>query len=1015
MCELQEVGENAVRWLLDRVVNSSRGDNSTSILVEPDGRFWLGRLAPQATVMAAPFGDRTERMQPCAIGIRLRPATPPPWNFVVSVSGCAWYRAQENGEPRWFKTERVSEDISINIDSETLANLEFQATSFDSQINIQLPEDDIRCLVAVDVERGRDNAVELAITMVNNSPDVRESRLADTGIYESRIRVARLETTPFFLEALPDSFRYDRRISAFGLNCGVIQLDNNEFESSDIVSVDKSRPAYWSLDRLEPDLSFNILRDNPIPQLRMLVDAHQEWGSETWSENTINFRAEQEHWSEAMRNEALSEAEAFNIESTRMLYGLSLLESNSALMQSFTMMNSAMSISSRGLYRGWRPFQIGFLLANLASVLGDEDETSVVDILWFATGGGKTETYLGLLLIAAFYDRLTGKNSGITAWSRFPLRLLSLQQTQRFANALAGAEVIRRQNEIGGDPFSLGFFVGDSSTPNSIKLDDSPPDRDPTDESMPRRFQILLRCPFCDADVNMAFNRRSWRLEHRCSNDSCIWPDEALPLYIVDEEIYRFLPTVIVGTLDKVASIAMQSAMRGFVAAPYGVCSEEGHGFVYASRSSKPNGCLVPGCRGSRQQLQSDPNRFAPTFRLQDELHLLRDSLGAIDSHYESLLDYIEQDTSNKLPKIVASSATLTGYQRQCNVLYRRMGRVFPLQGPTIGQSFWSTNTNEMLRRYVALAPRGATLEFAADRILTELQQAIRDLVADPETVCSQIGIDPRFSNDVISLFGTNVVYGNTIRDIDASVRSLETQIPVSPLITAELTGHTPFNEVRSILERLENPEDNFDERIHIVAASSMMSHGVDINRLNTMVMLGMPLTTAEFIQATARIGRTYPGLVFVLHKMPLERDSSIYRSFAAFVEQGDRFVESIPITRRSRRVLERTLPGLLMAIVCQIYEPNSTQALTVIPRLRRFYQEQGIDAVSELSLISDLLQLDSELDAGMRDEAERILLAFFARINDTSVSERFPNKLFPTGVMRSLRDVEEQAPVYDR
>ena len=1015
MSELQKVGEQAVRWLLNRVVVSSRGDDVRSMAVEPDGRFWLGRLAPQATVMASPFGDRTERMQPCAIGIRLRPSGPPPWDFVVTVSGCAWFRVREDGETRWHKTDTVRQDVPVSVRSAEVASQERSATLFDTSINSQLPEDEIRCVVTVDVERGRNDVVELVITMVNDSADSGDTRLADTGIYQSLMRVSGLDTTPFYLEALPDSFRYDRRVSAYGLNCGVEQTDSGAFQTSDVVSVDKTRPVYWSVDRPEPDMTFDALAADPIPHLRLLIEAHREWGSAVWSTDQLDTRAQAEHWSEAMRAEAVSESEAFNVEAVRILRGLSLLESDATMLNSFKMMNSAMAIASRGRYPGWRPFQIGFLLANLSSVLGEEDDTSVVDILWFATGGGKTETYLGLLMMAAFHDRLTGKRSGITAWSRFPLRLLSLQQTQRFANAIAGAEIIRRQNEIEGDPFSLGFFVGDSSTPNRIKLDNSPPDRDPTDEAMPGRFQILLRCPFCDTEVEMAFNRRSWRLEHRCPDESCPWPEEALPIYIVDEEIYRFLPTVIVGTLDKVASISMQAAMRGFVAAPYGVCSEEGHGFVYAARSTKPSGCLVPGCRGSRQPLQGDTNRFAPTFRLQDELHLLRDSLGAIDSHYESLLDYIAQETSNVHPKIVASSATLSGYQRQCDVLYRRVGRVFPLQGPTIGESFWSTNSSEMLRRYVALAPRGATLEFAADRILTGLQQAIRDLIADPASVCSQIGIESRHANEVISLFGANVVYGNTIRDIDASVRSLETQIPVSPLITAQLTGHTPFGEVRSILERLENPEDDFNDRVHVVAASSMMSHGVDIDRLNTMVMLGIPLTTAEFIQATARIGRTHPGIVFVLHKMPLERDSSVYRSFTSFVEQGDRFVEAIPITRRSRRVLERTLPGLLMAIVCQIHEPNSPQALTVIQRLRQFYRDQGIDASSELDSISELLQLDGEMDAGLRDEAERILRAFFASLNDPSVSERFPNKLFPTGVMRSLRDVEEQAPVYDR
>ena len=139
--------------------------------------------------------------------------------------------------------------------------------------------------------------------------------------------------------------------------------------------------------------------------------------------------------------------------------------------------------------------------------------------------------------------------------------------------------------------------------------------------------------------------------------------------------------------------------------------------------------------------------------------------------------------------------------------------------------------------------------------------------------------------------------------------RSLQTQIPF-PIETAELTGGTDFEEVRKTLDRLSTPEPQFTDRIDVVTASSMMSHGVDIDRLNVMVIIGVPLTASEFIQATARVGRRYPGLVFVLHKIARERDSAVFRSFPQFVSHSDRFVEPVAITRRSRRVLERTIPG---------------------------------------------------------------------------------------------------------
>jgi hypothetical protein len=674
-----------------------------------------------------------------------------------------------------------------------------------------------------------------------------------------------------------------------------------------------------------------------------------------------------------------------------------------------------MALSSRNRYDRWRPFQVGFILANLGSLSPDMADRDIVDILWFPTGGGKTETYLGLLLTAAFFDRLTGKMAGLTAWTRFPLRLLSLQQTQRFANALAGAEQIRRAANLQGEPFSLGFFVGDSSTPNRIKPNpDSPHEPNPNDDQMPARFRILVKCPFCDTEVKMAFDRRSWRLAHRCPNDACPWPDENLPIFIVDEEIYRFLPTVVVGTLDKVASIALQGAMRGLVGSPWGFCSELGHGFTYGPRSERPTGCLVPGCRGSSQSLSMPATRFQATFRLQDELHLLRDSLGAIDAHYERLLDRLLGENECP-PKIVGSSATLSGLEHQCRVLYDRKARVFPVPGPSPGHSFWNRDSGGLLRRYAAVSPRGATLEFATDRIITELQKAIRRLLDNPVAVCRELDLRPECVEQVASLYGTNVIYGNTIRDVDAALRSMETQIPVTPLITSRLTGDTPFKDVRETLDRLQKPEPEFADRIHVIGASSMMSHGVDIDRLNAMVMLGMPLTAAEFIQATARIGRTYPGIVFVIHKMALERDASVFRSFGVYVRQGDRFVEPIPITSRSRRVLDRTLPGMKEAVRSHVHERATGRALTTIRALGDFARGGGMNVDSEVQELLRILGLDPTTDERLCCCVREWVEEYHRSLLNPTGSIKWPADCSPTNKpMISLRDVEEQAPIFD-
>ncbi|WP_459162092.1 helicase C-terminal domain-containing protein [Bradyrhizobium japonicum] len=719
-----------------------------------------------------------------------------------------------------------------------------------------------------------------------------------------------------------------------------------------------------------------------------------------------------------MQEEAFRAAVEFQDELSRVKQGIDLLREKADLRRGFCLMNRAMQISARGRYFEWRPFQLAFLLANMRCLVEPTEEATIVDIVWFATGGGKTETYLGLLITAALLDRLRGKTSGITAWSRFPLRLLSLQQTQRFANALAAAELVRRDEKIAGDPFSLGFLVGGSATPNRVRKEaiyEGDWDADKIDDT-PNAFRIIETCPVCRSrSVKTAFDRKLWKLTHFCSNSECSTAGEDLPLYVIDDEIWRFLPTVVVGTLDKAANIARQSGMRSLVGSPWGLCTRPGHGYTYARRNDRKNGCLVPDCTGGNPtDLPIDQSLYAPTFRLQDELHLLRDSLGAVDAHYEAALDSMQEQLSGSKPKILASSATLTGYKKQVAVLYRRAARVFPQPPPRDGGGFWTADSDQLMRRYIALAPRQLTVEFVVDRLVVTLQSAIRQLIKEPNKVCSEIQVDSAFSDFLINLYGTNVIYGNTLQDLDAVVRSSETQYAgLDPAPNVEtLTGRTGFDDVREILDRLENPEPDFDKRLHLVAASSMMSHGVDIDRLNIMVMLALPLSVAEFIQATARVGRRWPSIVIVVPKMTRERDASVYRAFPQFVSHGDRFVEAIPITRKSRRVLERTLAGLELARLQLIHEPSSKGSLTTPRHLNALLKEQPQLLDEDREAIKRSLEL-SPLDEFLNDQVNLWFEGMNRNLREPTADIRFISDLSPTGkAMLSLRDVEEQSPI---
>jgi hypothetical protein len=1005
------VAERFVRWLEERVEVEARGDELTFSPVDPTGRFWLGRLGPKDHVTLA--DERQDRLEPCAIGLRLRPSVEGPWQFTVHVRFVTWRRrrADEGSGFRWAWEKSEPVTVSLNLDVPDRPGEQVHGAEPFAAALAAIGAGSLSAKVRTRVShRG---APSIEITVVNTSPE--DDDLADGRFFEAELAVEGLERRPFELETLPDSFRFDRAVDAYGINCGFV-TEGEIIRTCDGPAKDRGRPEFWPSREHEPPLEFEALATDPVASAREIVRIFRAWGDEVWSEAALDARADAEAWSEGMRAEAARARREFEEEFRRVAEGVDLLASDDQLLSAFQLMNRAMGISARGRYTKWRPFQFAFLLANLHCLVAPDAESSIVDIVWFATGGGKTETYLGLLLTAAFLDRMRGKLSGATAWSRFPLRMLSLQQTQRFANALAAAELVRRESGLAGDPFSLGFLVGGSATPNRIKKESERAGEDADKiEEMENPYKLLDTCPFCrERSVTTRFDRVLWKLDHLCGNASCSAAGEPLPIHVVDDEIWRVLPTVVIGTLDKAANISRQTGMRGLLGAPMGKCSRPGHGYTYAKRNEFPTGCLVPDCRAAHEPLPMAAELFPATFRLQDELHLLRDSLGAVDAHYECVMDGIQEELSGRKPKILASSATLSGYRKQVEVLYRREARVFPQPAPTDGAGFWAADSDKLMRRYVALAPRRLTVEFVVDRLVVTLQSAIRRLIQDPASLCEELDVDASHADFLIDLYGTNVVYGNTLQDIDAVVRSSETQYAeLDPPPNVEtLTGRTDFREVRRTLDRLEHPEEQYDQRLHLIAASSMMSHGVDIDRLNVMIMLAFPLGVAEFIQATARVGRKWPALVIVVPKMTRERDASVYRAFPQFVSHGDRFVEPIPITRKSRRVLERTVSGLELARITLVHEPATGDRITTIRALNNVVRQHPDLLRQDEQAIADDLGLTDD-DEFMRDQLGRWFAIFGRNLQEPPADSRFLSDLSPTGSpMTSLRDVEEQAPV---
>jgi hypothetical protein len=997
-------------WLEKRLICDARGDDlDTLVEAAPRDRFWLGRVASEEAARQAARDERFLRLDPCAIGFTFKPSGPPPWRFNVVATARTWSRDRSTVPPTHRKSPTVSVDIPVEIAAQTRDSFTFgQSELAKAFAAINAPH---AARIDIDVSESEGEPT-LSVTLVNATE---EKQGRDTLLYEAALEARNFRLSPFMLDDLPDSFRYERGVAAWGVNAGIDYADG-VLKTVDFVRSDRQRPKYWDdTCGKEPDLGFSSLAADPIPSLRALTDAFADWTDRNWSDNAIDARASDEKWAPEMREQARVEANRAKDEVAELRRGLALIERDAAVRTAFSLMNEAFEHSgARKGYRGWRPFQLGFVLLALPGLVDANDASRQrVDTLWFATGGGKTETYLALVVLLCLLDRIQGKAEGMTAWSRFPLRMLSLQQTQRFADVLAGAELAKRRAGIGGAPLALGYFVG-QGTPNKIPYDeaDITSANDYRDPAMPARYRLLLNCPFCfEETVTTDFDETAWRLRHVCTNGACSWPDEALPFYVVDDEIYRFLPAVVVGTIDKAAMVGLSASVRGFFGAPLAVCSCAGHGFTYSRRSKTPNGCLVPGCRHQIEALAQDEKLFAPGLRVQDELHLLSDSLGAIDAYYETLLDHLTSTTGASVPKIIGSSATLAGFEAQVEALYKRSGVAFPMPGPRSGNSFWTQSTDRLMRRFVALAPRGQTQEFAADRIAQTLQESVRRLLSEPEVVCAEAGVDPAYASELLDIYGTNVFYGSKLPDVEATARSLESQPPAHPTNVERLTGGTEFSVVRTILDRLGSKmEPDFEDRIHVICASAMMSHGVDIDRFNVMTILGVPLKSSEFIQTSARIGRRYPGLVFVLHRMVYERDAKVFRSFDVFVQHGDRFVEPIAITRKSRNVIAKTIPGALVAQLLQVDEPrrlasggrplSTVREVLAYARSVADFRADLIEAVKSGSRVDDVADPIMVRDiVAFVDES----LANFRRAKDIE----YPPKALNPQPLRSLRDVE--------
>ena len=597
--------------------------------------------------------------------------------------------------------------------------------------------------------------------------------------------------------------------------------------------------------------------------------------------------------------------------------------------------------------REWRPFQLAFILMNLNSVANPySSERDVVDVIWFPTGGGKTEAYLGLSAFSMFLRRLRNpQDAGTTILMRYTLRLLTAQQFQRAASMVCAAECLRRrdENSLGPERFSIGLWVGGDVTPNSEAdgvnvfnaLQSQP-------GSTANKF-ILLSCPWCGAGMGPQRHKQSTRckgyrrlanparVRYVCDDPGCEFSTgEGLPLAVIDEHIYATPPTLLIGTVDKFAMLVFRPEARHL----FGI----------------------------------DTPYSPPDLIIQDELHLISGPLGSMVGHYETVVDALSvnehADGVRIRAKIIGSTATISRAENQVRALYGRSSFLFPPQALRAGDSFFAEEReDEVGRTYVGVFATALTSHVTAQvRSMSALLQAPKLFgTSDPDA------IDPYWT--LMGYFNSLRELGHARTLIRADIREylnamwdrlgLRLDAARSQTIDPrrfinrdeELASRIQSSSIPAILQRLFEQYDGTasSDAVDVCFATNMIQVGLDIPRLSLMMIVGQPKTTSEYIQASSRIGRdlSRPGIVVTNYNPFKPRDRSHYEHFRSYHQALYQYVEPTSVTPFAVPVRDRALHALVV-ILSRFWgdpelraRPNNPPPQPLVDRIKHAIQER--------------------------------------------------------------------------
>ncbi|POB00310.1 DNA/RNA helicase [Chromobacterium sinusclupearum] len=635
--------------------------------------------------------------------------------------------------------------------------------------------------------------------------------------------------------------------------------------------------------------------------------------------------------------------------------GIEAMRRDPDLLMSFRLANRAMALqhswkaSSRPL--GWRPFQLGFILLAAGSACkASAPDREILDLLWFPTGGGKTEAYLTIIAMLAFYRRLSvtspDDGAGNAAVMRYTLRLLTAQQFERASALVLACELIRRGlapgaetvlKHLGSVPFSIGLWVGGDATPNNFK--DALAKRGNRGGSSAEQIEA---CPCCQQPVRWVYDETSEEVYPTCKSSVCLLGERfgRWPVFTVDSDIYSQRPTLLIGTIDKFALLPTRE--------------EVGDLFAF----------------GTPQ---------ATDLIIQDELHLISGPLGTIAGVYETAFDWLLRKDGRK-PKVIGSTATIRRASDQARALFDRESRQFPPPGIDYDDSGFAVAARPEDRRepriYLGVTTAGRSAKFALQATTASLLQS-----SGPATGATDEERDG---------YATLLAYFNSLRELGGAIVQMLDDVPdamklysdqrnentrvISP--PKELTSRASQKEIIEILAQLKRTAADPD-CIDVVLATNMVSVGVDVARLGAMLLNGQPKTRSEYIQATSRVGRSvFPGLVVAILNAAKPRDRSHYETFLGWHSSLYRDVEATSVTPFASRARDRALHAALVTMI-----RHGASQMRRKPDLSLAPSSLLADVVDEIE--RRVLAIDKDEKTGCEEEIDALL-------NDWSV--RNPN-----------------------